>query len=122
MAQATDIRSIPFEEALGQDMIRPIPRQLHQEYLQTYVQLYDRLHTPLPAYPVVFTPLSGCGLTTVGALLERVGFPVQTPPDQGPDGTFAAIPFRVPKPRSPPGDRAGKSLCRRARGRPGPLQ
>ena len=111
MAQATDIRSIPFEEALSQDMIRPIPRQLHQEYLQTYVQLYDRLYTPLSTYPVVFTPLSGCGLTTVGALLERVGFPVQTPPDQGPDGTFAAIPFRLPNPEVPQATEPAKAFA-----------
>ena len=111
MAQATDIRSIPFAQALGQDLIRPIPRQLHEEYLRTYVRLYDRIHTPLPAYPVVFTPLSGCGLTTVGALLERVGFPVQTPPDQGPDGTFAAIPFRVPNPEVPQATAPAKAFA-----------
>ncbi len=111
MAQATDIHAIPFEEALGQDRIRPIPPQLHQEYIQTYVRLYDRLHTPLPAYPVVFTPLSGCGLTTVGALLERVGFPVRTPPDQGPDGTFAAIPFRLPNPEIPQATEPAKAFA-----------
>ena len=111
MAQATDIRSLPFEAALSQDLIRPIPPQLHQEYLQTYVQLYDRLHTPLSTYPVVFTPLSGCGLTTVGALLERVGFPVLTPPAQGPDGTFAAIPFRLPNPEVPQATAPAKAFA-----------
>ncbi len=111
MAQATDIRSLPFAQALSRDLIRPIPRRLHEEYLRTYVQLYARLHTPLPAYPVVFTPLSGCGLTTVGALLERVGFPVRTPPDQGPDGTFAAIPFRVPNPEVPQATEPAKAFA-----------
>ncbi len=111
MAQATDIRSIPFAQALGEELIRPIPRQLHREYIQTYIRLYDRIHTPLPAYPVVFTPLSGCGLTTVGALLERAGFPVRTPPDQGPDGTFAAIPFRVPNPEVPQATEPAKAFA-----------
>ncbi len=111
MAQATDIRSLPFAQALSRDLIRPIPRQLHGEYIQTYVQLYNRIHTPLPDYPVVLTPLSGCGLTTVGALLERVGFPVRTPPDQGPDGTFAAIPFRVPNPEVPQATEPAKAFA-----------
>ena len=111
MAQATDIHSIPFEEALSQDLIRPIPHQLHEAYIQTYVRLYNRLHTPLPAHPVVFTPLSGCGLLTVGALLDRVGFPVQTPPDQGPNGTFSAIPFRTPNPEVPQATEPAKAFA-----------
>ena len=101
MDQATEIRSVPFEQALSQDMIRSIPGQLHEEYIQTYVRLYGKIHTPLPAYPVVFTPLGGCGLMTVGEVLGRLGFPVRTPPDQGPDGTFSAIPFRTPNPEVP---------------------
>ena len=111
MAQATDIHSIPFEEALSQDLIRPIPHRLHEAYIQTYVRLYNRLHTPLPAHPVVFTPLSGCGLLTVGALLDRLGFPVQTPPDQGPDGTFSAIPFRTPNPEVPQATEPAKAFA-----------
>ena len=111
MVQATDIHSIPFARALSQDLIRPIPRELHEAYIQTYVRLYDRLHTPLSAHPVVFTPLSGCGLLTVGALLERLGFPLRTPPDQGPDGTFAAIPFRLPNPEIPQATEPAKAFA-----------
>ncbi len=111
MAQATDIRSLPFAQALSRDLIRPIPRQLHEEYIQTYVRLYNRIHTPLPDWPIVFAPLNGCGLTTVGALLEQVGFTVQTPPDQGPDGTFAAIPFRVPNPEVPQATEPAKAFA-----------
>ena len=111
MVQATDIHSIPFAQALSQDLIRPIPRELHEAYIQTYVRLYDRLHTPLSAHPVVFTPLSGCGLLTVGALLDRLGFPLRTPPDQGPDGTFAAIPFRLPNPEIPQATEPAKAFA-----------
>ena len=111
MVQATDIHSIPFAQALSQDLIRPIPRELHEAYIQTYVRLYDRLHTPLSAHPVVFTPLSGCGLLTVGALLDRLGFPLRTPPDQGPDGTFAAIPFRLPNPEIPQATEPAKTFA-----------
>ncbi len=111
MVQATDIHSIPFAQALSQDLIRPIPRELHEAYIQTYVRLYDRLHTPLSAHPVVFTPLSGCGLLTVGALLDRLGFPLRTPPDQGPDGTFGAIPFRLPNPEIPQATEPAKTFA-----------
>ncbi len=101
MDQATDIRLLAFDEALGQEMVRSIPGQLHEEYVEMYVQLYGGIHTPQQESPVVFTPLSGCGLTTVGDVFKRLDFPVLTPPDQGPDGTFGVIPLRAPNPEVP---------------------
>ena len=111
MDQATEIRAVPFEQALSQDMIRSIPRPLHEEYIQTYVRLYGGIHTPVPAYPVVFTPLGGCGLMTVGEVLGRLDFPVRTPPDQGPDGTFSAIPLRAPNPEVPHATEPAKAFA-----------
>jgi phosphomannomutase len=60
--------------------------------------LFGRGFTPRPDIPIVYTPLCGCGLRSAGAVLRRLGFPVLTPPDQGPDGTFAPIPFKAPNP------------------------
>jgi phosphomannomutase len=101
MEQATRIHTVPFDEALSQGFIRGVPDRMHQGYLETYVKLYDQIHTPYPDLPVVYTPLCGCGLSTVGDVLECLGFPVLVPPDQGPDGTFAAIPFKSPNPEVP---------------------
>jgi len=101
MNQATDIRALPFEQALAQGMIREIPKELHEEYIETYVNLYNRVYTPRADLPIVYTPLCGCGLTTAGDVLQRLGFPLLVPPQQGPDGTFAVIPFKAPNPEVP---------------------
>jgi phosphoglucomutase/phosphomannomutase len=101
MEQATRIHTVPYDQALAQGFIREVPGRLHQGYLETYVKLYDQIHRPDPDRPIVYTPLCGCGLSTVGEVLERLGFPVRVPPDQRPDGTFAAIPFKSPNPEVP---------------------
>ena len=101
MEQATGIRTVPFDQALAQGLIREVPKHMHQGYLETYIKLYNHIQTPQPDLPVVYTPLCGCGLSTVGDVLERLGFPLLVPPDQGPDGTFAAIPFKSPNPEVP---------------------
>jgi phosphoglucomutase/phosphomannomutase len=93
-----DIRRLPFEQALEQGLIRGIPAALHDEYIETYVRVYDSIHQPDDAMPVVYSPLCGCGLSTVGAVLDRLGFRYLVPPNQTADGTFAAIPFKVPNP------------------------
>lgn len=101
MEQATDIRILPFDQALEQGMIRGVPEGLHQEYIEIYVKLYSNVYTPQPDVPVIYTPLCGCGLSTVGDVLKRLEFPFVVPPDQGPDGTFSVIPFKAPNPEVP---------------------
>ena len=101
MREATAIRSIPFAQALAEGLVRDIPEDLHQDYLDAYLELYGDTFTPRPDLPVVYTPLCGCGLKTVGDLLERLNFPVRTPPRQGADGSFAVIPFKAPNPEVP---------------------
>ncbi len=98
MDQVADVHRVPFDEALRRGLIRPIPSAMHSEYIEEYVRLYERVFTPRPDFPVVYTPLCGCGLRSAGAVMRKLGFPVLSPPDQGPDGTFAPIPFRAPNP------------------------
>lgn len=101
MDQATAIHSLPFTQAVTEGLIREIPRRLHEEYVESYVKLYENVYRPRQDIPLVYTPLCGCGQTTVGAVLQRLGFPWMMPPDQGPDGTFAVIPLRAPNPEVP---------------------
>ena len=101
MDRATTVRTVPFEEGLRSEMIRPLPPELRTAYVNTYVGLYKDLYPPRADAPVVYTPLCGCGVHTVKPVLERLGFPVLMPPDQGLDGSFAAIPFRAPNPEVP---------------------
>jgi phosphoglucomutase len=98
MGSVESIRQIPFAEALDQGLIREIPRELHGDYIQGYVRLYNGVFHPSEDLTIVYTPLCGCGLGSVGDLLKELGFPIRVPLDQGPDGRFSAIPFRVPNP------------------------
>lgn len=101
MESATDVRTVPFAEGLRSGMIRPLPPEVHAAYVDTYLSLYGNLRPPDPEAPVVYTPLCGCGVNTVKPVLERLGFPLLIPPDQGLDGSFAAIPFKAPNPEVP---------------------
>lgn len=101
MEKATEVRRVPFEEGLLSGMIRPLPPNLHNAYIDTYVTLYGNFHRPDKRKPIVYTPLCGCGMGTVKEVLERLGFSVMIPPNQGPDGSFAAIPFKTPNPEVP---------------------
>ncbi len=96
--RATDILSMPFDDAVAEGRIRALAANLHEEYIDGYVRLYDEVHVALPDVPVTFTPLCGAGLTTVGDVLERLHFPLRVPPREGPDGTFDVIPFKAPNP------------------------
>jgi phosphoglucomutase/phosphomannomutase len=98
MNKATEISSVPFNEALAQGLIRAVPPELHEQYVQTYVEVYGRVYTPRPEVLIVYTPLCGCGLSTVGAVLKRLGFPFVVPPRQEADGAFEVIPFKAPNP------------------------
>src|SRR5229473_175348 len=104
LVEAMDISTIqrmPFEQALAQNLIRAVPGELHQEYIAGYVHLYDKVYEPQADSAIVYTPLCGCGLTTVGDVLTTLGFPFFVPPNQSPDGSFAVIPFRAPNPEVP---------------------
>ena len=81
--------------------MRAIPEDLHQDYLAAYLELYGDTFTPRSDLPLVYTPLCGCGLKTVGDLLVRLNFPVRTPPGQDADGSFSVIPFKAPNPEVP---------------------
>lgn len=102
MEEATELASLAFDEALEAGRIRAIPSAHHRDYVRRYVDLYAGVHDPDPDLPVVYTPLCGCGLTTVGDVLGALGFPFRAPPgEDGPDGTFAVIPFKAPNPEVP---------------------
>ncbi|MDP7033983.1 MAG: hypothetical protein QF752_05775 [Planctomycetota bacterium] len=112
MNDVTEIRRIPFDEALGEGLILEVPRSTHEQYLKTYADLFEGIHEPDSDIPIVYTPLCGCGMTTVGELLERFGFPLQVPPqEREPDGSFAVIPFRAPNPEVPQATAPARSFA-----------
>jgi phosphoglucomutase/phosphomannomutase len=101
MAKATDVRRMPFAEALERGLVRGVEDERRRAYVQLHVKLYGKLPAAKPDVPITFTPLCGCGLDTVGAVLAALRFPVLVPDDQRPDGSFASIPFRAPNPEVP---------------------
>jgi phosphoglucomutase len=101
MGDNTNILRVPFNEALGKGLVRSIPAELHGAYIDGYKQLFVGFSKPLPAPPIVYTPLCGVGLSTIGDVLKALGFPIKTPPAEGPDGSFSVIPFRSPNPEVP---------------------
>jgi phosphoglucomutase len=90
----------PFADALAAGRIRALPDEVHESYVAMYLDVYGGVHRPTDE-SIVYTPLCGCGLTTVKTVADRIGFAFDVPPDQGPDGTFASIPFHAPNPEVP---------------------
>jgi phosphoglucomutase/phosphomannomutase len=111
MEQAKEIKLLPFDQGLADGLIRAVPTELHQDYIEAYVKLYGGIFKPDPNLPVLYTPLCGCGLTTVGDVLTRLGFPMITPPDEAPDGTFSVIPFKAPNPEVPQATEPAKAYA-----------
>jgi phosphoglucomutase/phosphomannomutase len=98
MEAASDVRSMPFSEALETGRVQAINAATHQTYLDLYTKLYDGIVRPDPDIPIVYTPLCGCGLRTTGDVLEQLGFPLRVPEAERADGRFEPIPFRAPNP------------------------
>jgi phosphoglucomutase/phosphomannomutase len=101
MSGTEPLAPMPFEAALEQGLVRPLPARAHERYVRSYVELFDGFSRPSREPVLVYTPLCGSGLDSVGAVLDALGFAVRVPPDQGPDGSFEAIPFRAPNPEIP---------------------
>ena len=99
MQTATDIMRIDFAMAQQQNMVRAISADLHRDYIKIYQDLYQGSPKPDPDLTITYTPLCGCGMTSVTDVLTELGFPVASPPGEDkPDGSFATIPFLAPNP------------------------
>jgi phosphoglucomutase len=101
MDSATDVKTMPFEDALAQGLIRDLPADFRERYLSGYLEMFGSLAKSVSTVPITYTPLCGVGERTVGSLLTALKFPLHVPPDQKADGLFASIPFRAPNPEVP---------------------
>ena len=93
-------KSIDFDAAVEQGLIRFLPAEVHAQYVEMNARVST---TPtLRSARVVFTPLHGTGFESAGAALAAAGFDVQLYPAQSTaDGSFPAVPFRSPNPEVP---------------------
>lgn len=101
MEKATEPKRVSFAEARERGLVLPVPAEYHHQYVEAYRKLYGEVWTPDPEIPIVYTPLCGCGDSTVGDVLRALGFPLLIPEDQKLDGSFGVIPFKAPNPEVP---------------------
>jgi len=82
-----------------------IPGTVHRSYISMYVGRDAAVCASSAGLrsgiPVVYTPMCGTGLASVGETLTEAGYQIHVPPDQYPDGSFASIPLRSPNPEIP---------------------
>ncbi len=82
-----------------------ISADVHKKYVSMYTSRDAEICASSAAIrsgvPLVYTPLCGTGLASVGETLTEAGYQVHVPRDQYPDGSFAAIPLRSPNPEIP---------------------
>ncbi len=89
-----------FEDALRAGSVQWWDGSMHEAYLQ--MNLARSIDPQARGARIVYTPLHGTGLFTVGELLPRAGFDVQLVQRQAAtDGAFPEIKFRVPNPEVP---------------------
>ncbi len=100
----TDVSSKPYGKALESGLIRPITAADRQAYIDLNLGL--RLRRQPPAAKIVFSPLHGTGINTVGRCLQAMGleegkqfFVVEEQREFR--GDFANVKFRTPNPEVP---------------------
>ena len=98
----------PWIEALVAEHVgaaAEIAADVHKKYVSMYVsrdaEICASSAAIRPGVPVVYTPLCGTGLASVGETLTEAGYQMHVPRDQYPDGSFAPIPLRSPNPEIP---------------------
>jgi phosphoglucomutase len=96
----TDVPAADFDEALRNGRVRWWDAASHAAYLEA--NLAQALDPTARGARLVYTPLHGTGLHTVGDLLPRAGFELHIVAAQAqPDGTFPGVKFRIPNPEVP---------------------
>ena len=94
-----EIRTMPYAEARRRGLIRFVPPELHERYLEVNTALCP---TPSRSARIAYTPLCGTGMTTVYEALDRLGFEVSLVPEQAVyDGSFAMVRYRIGNPEVP---------------------
>ncbi|MFO8073754.1 MAG: phospho-sugar mutase [Polyangia bacterium] len=97
--QVTDVARMPYAEAREKDLIRFVPAELHDRYIEINTDLCG---ADSRTARVAFTPLCGTGSTTVLEALRALSFEVRTVPEQSVfDGSFAPVRYRIGNPEVP---------------------
>jgi len=94
--RVTEIKEIPYDAAISNGLIKILDSQLDWEYIKTASSLSLSSARDIK---LVYTPLHGCGLTSVYESLKFLNFQVLIDPKTSqPSGRFENITFNIPNP------------------------
>lgn len=97
VAETRQITAVSFDEACARGFVTFILEEDREAYIQTNVAL--SLRPDARSATIVYTPLHGTGLYTVGNVLPKAGFQVFIEPSHATqDGDFPNVRFRIPNP------------------------
>ena len=91
-----EIREIPFADAREKGLIKIIGEEVDQAYIEavTSISLSDERDLV-----IAYTPLHGCGSTSVLKALKKLGYTVhEDPKTSNPSGRFENVTFNIPNP------------------------
>ena len=100
-AMVDRVAAVTRVDATGQPgLVEPIPPAVHAAYIEHNLSLRTRRERG--GARVVYTPLHGTGVTTVGDVLAAAGFAPIYPEGQAEtDGRFPTVPFGIANPEVP---------------------
>ena len=109
--RVSHIDRLDFVAAKATGLMTWITPDVHEAYIA--LNMAQSLHPEARQAHVVFTPLHGTAITTVGTVLRQAGFQVDLVAAQAtPDGAFPAVPYRAPNPEVPESMQQGIDLAR----------
>ncbi len=95
-----DVPTADFDDAVRSGRVQWWDAASHNHYLDE--NLSRSIDPTARGARIVYTPLHGTGLHTVGDVLPRAGFEMRLVGRQSlPDGAFSAVKFRIPNPEVP---------------------
>ncbi len=94
--QVTDIQVMDYQQAMDQGLITVLGTKLDTEYLAqaSAISLSEARNIN-----IIYTPMHGCGSTSVLKVLSNLGFSVVSDPKtSNPSGRFENVTFNIPNP------------------------
>lgn len=89
-----EIKEMAIEDAKREGLVRDISPDVDEKYFKVAgsVSLSNER-----SVKIVYSPLHGCGITSVGKVLQRLGFEISLDPEtSNPSGKFEHITFNIP--------------------------
>lgn len=94
--RVTEIKHLDYQDALDQELIQLIGTEVDEAYIKAASSVSLSKARDVR---IMYTPLHGCGSTSIQIALERIGFTVMLDPKTGnPSGRFENVTFNIPNP------------------------